>query len=139
MTCASLAFGCLVYRLRSRITELCGSGSAWWSLAPYRLFLGEKGNSVLFKKKNHVLHPGWFRALTFPQVFLEHILITIPLDPPSNAAMAACKQSMIIIMSNGDCILCSRSKKIMCCHPGLFRAPTSPQAFLEHILTTITP
>jgi len=47
-------------------------------------------------------HPGWFRALTFPQVFLEHILITIPLDPPSEAAMTACKQSMIMIMSNGD-------------------------------------
>lgn len=39
------------------------------------------------------------------------ILITIPLDPPSKAAMDVCKQSMIIIMSNGDCILCSRSKK----------------------------
>ena len=37
--------------------------------------------------------------------------MTITLDPPSKAAMAACKQSMIIIMSNGECIPCSRSKK----------------------------
>ena len=63
--------------------------------------------------------------------------MTITLDALSEAAMAACKQSMIIIMSNADCIPCSRSKKIMCCHPGWFRAPTSPQVFLEHILITI--
>ena len=47
-------------------------------------------------------HPGRFRVLTSPQVFLEHILITIPLDPPSEAAMAACKQSLTFITSNGD-------------------------------------
>lgn len=47
-------------------------------------------------------HPGRFRVLTSPRVFLEHILITIPLDPPSEAAMAACKQSLTFITSNGD-------------------------------------
>ena len=71
-----------------------------------------------------------------PQEFLVHILITIT---PSEAAMAVWKQSMIIILSNGDCIPCSRSKKIMCYHPGRFRVLTSPQVLLEHILMTITP
>ena len=53
-------------------------------------------------KKIMCCHPGWFRAPTSPQVFL-HILITIPLDPSSEAAMTASKQSVITIMSNGDC------------------------------------
>lgn len=97
--------------------------------------LGRQGKLSIFLKKMMCCHPGWFRALSrSPQMFLVHILITIT---PSEAAMSACKQSMIIIMSNGDCIPCSRSNKIMCCHPGRFRVLTSPQVFLEHILTTI--
>lgn len=97
--------------------------------------LGRQGKLIIFKKKMMCCHPGWSKALSrSPQVFLVHILITIT---TSEAARAACKQSMIIIMSNGDCIPCSRSKKIMCCHPGRFRALTSPQVFLEYILITI--
>ena len=73
-----------------------------------------KGETQLyFFKRIMCCPPAWMvQSTDLPSGVLRlQILITIPLDPSSKAAMAVCKQSMIIIMSNGDCIPCSRSKK----------------------------
>ena len=57
--------------------------------------------------------------------------MTITLDALSEAAMAACKQSMIIIMSNADCIPCSRSKKTHVLSPWMVQSTDLPSGVLR--------